>query len=98
MPWGWTASRISYFTWWVKDNGVLILPILFDNEIQVAEMKQYQWENIKPQVDHIIFPDGSRIILLAEGRLVNFGCATCHPSFVKSNSFTNYTSVENNKA
>jgi adenosylhomocysteinase len=61
----------------------------FDNEIQVAEMKQYQWENIKPQVDHIIFPDGRRIILLAEGRLVNLGCATGHPSFVMSNSFTN---------
>ena len=61
----------------------------FDNEIQVAEMKQYEWENIKPQVDHIIFPDGRRIILLAEGRLVNLGCATGHPSFVMSNSFTN---------
>ena len=61
----------------------------FDNEIQVAEMKQYRWENIKPQVDHIIFPDGRRIILLAEGRLVNLGCATGHPSFVMSNSFTN---------
>jgi len=61
----------------------------FDNEIQVAEMKGYEWENIKPQVDHIIFPDGRRIILLAEGRLVNLGCATGHPSFVMSNSFTN---------
>jgi adenosylhomocysteinase len=61
----------------------------FDNEIQVAEMKAYDWENIKPQVDHIIFPDGRRIILLAEGRLVNLGCATGHPSFVMSNSFTN---------
>jgi len=61
----------------------------FDNEIQVAEMKAYEWENIKPQVDHIIFPDGRRIILLAEGRLVNLGCATGHPSFVMSNSFTN---------
>jgi adenosylhomocysteinase len=61
----------------------------FDNEIQVAEMKSYEWENIKPQVDHIIFPDGRRIILLAEGRLVNLGCATGHPSFVMSNSFTN---------
>jgi len=63
----------------------------FDNEIQVAEMKQYEWENIKPQVDHIIFPDGKRIILLAEGRLVNLGCGTGHPSFVMSNSFTNQT-------
>ncbi len=61
----------------------------FDSEIDVAGLKQYQWENIKPQVDHIIFPDGKRIILLAEGRLVNLGCATGHPSFVMSNSFTN---------
>ncbi|NNG12653.1 MAG: adenosylhomocysteinase [Halobacteria archaeon] len=63
----------------------------FDNEINVASVKDYQWENIKPQVDHIIFPDGKRIILLAEGRLVNLGCATGHPSFVMSNSFTNQT-------
>jgi len=61
----------------------------FDNEIDVASLKQYKWENIKPQVDHVIFPDGHRIILLAEGRLVNLGCATGHPSFVMSNSFTN---------
>lgn len=61
----------------------------FDNEIDVASLRQYQWENIKPQVDHVIFPDGKRIILLAEGRLVNLGCATGHPSFVMSNSFTN---------
>ena len=61
----------------------------FDNEIDVAGLKQYEWENIKPQVDHIIFPDGKRIILLAEGRLVNLGCGTGHPSFVMSNSFTN---------
>ncbi|MBQ5429035.1 MAG: adenosylhomocysteinase, partial [Neisseriaceae bacterium] len=61
----------------------------FDSEIDVASLRQYQWENIKPQVDHIIFPDGKRIILLAEGRLVNLGCATGHPSFVMSNSFTN---------
>ena len=61
----------------------------FDNEIQVAEMKGYEWENIKPQVDHIILPSGNRIILLAEGRLVNLGCGTGHPSFVMSNSFTN---------
>ena len=63
----------------------------FDNEIDIASMKQYQWENIKPQVDHIILPGGNRIILLAEGRLVNLGCATGHPSFVMSNSFTNQT-------
>jgi adenosylhomocysteinase len=61
----------------------------FDNEIDVAGLKKFQWENIKPQVDHIIFPGGKRIILLAEGRLVNLGCATGHPSFVMSNSFTN---------
>jgi adenosylhomocysteinase len=61
----------------------------FDNEIDVAGVKQYEWENIKPQVDHVIFPDGKRIILLAEGRLVNLGCGTGHPSFVMSNSFTN---------
>ncbi len=61
----------------------------FDSEIDVASLRQYEWENIKPQVDHVIFPDGKRIILLAEGRLVNLGCATGHPSFVMSNSFTN---------
>ena len=61
----------------------------FDNEIDVASLKKYQWESIKPQVDHVIFPDDKRIILLAEGRLVNLGCATGHPSFVMSNSFTN---------
>jgi len=63
----------------------------FDNEIDIASMRQYEWENIKPQVDHIILPSGNRIILLAEGRLVNLGCATGHPSFVMSNSFTNQT-------
>ena len=63
----------------------------FDNEIDVASLKQYKWENIKPQVDHIIFPDGKRIILLAEGRLVNLGCATGHPSYVMSSSFANQT-------
>lgn len=61
----------------------------FDNEIDVASLEKYEWEEIKPQVDHIIFPDGKRIILLAKGRLVNLGCATGHPSFVMSNSFTN---------
>jgi adenosylhomocysteinase len=61
----------------------------FDSEIDVASLKSYKWENIKPQVDHIIFPDGKRIILLAEGRLVNLGCAAGHPSFVMSTSFTN---------
>jgi adenosylhomocysteinase len=61
----------------------------FDNEIDVAGLKQFEWDNIKPQVDHVIFPDGKRIILLAEGRLVNLGCAHGHPSFVMSNSFSN---------
>ncbi|MGH8616532.1 MAG: adenosylhomocysteinase [Burkholderiales bacterium] len=63
----------------------------FDSEIEIAAIKAYQWENIKPQVDHVIFPDGKRIIVLAEGRLVNLGCGTGHPSFVMSNSFTNQT-------
>ena len=61
----------------------------FDNEIDCASLEQYEWENIKPQVDHIIFPDGKRIILLAEGRLVNLGCGTGHPSYVMSSSFAN---------
>jgi len=61
----------------------------FDNEIDVGSLEKYQWEEIKPQVDHVIFPDGKRIIMLAKGRLVNLGCGTGHPSFVMSNSFTN---------
>jgi len=61
----------------------------FDSEIEIAALKQYQWDNIKPQVDHVIFPDGKKLIVLAEGRLVNLGCATGHPSFVMSASFTN---------
>ena len=61
----------------------------FDDEIDVAALREFEWENIKPQVDHVILPSGNRIILLAEGRLVNLGCATGHPSFVMSNSFTN---------
>ncbi|MCL9682763.1 adenosylhomocysteinase [Legionella maioricensis] len=61
----------------------------FDSEIDIQSLKQYKWENIKPQVDHVIFPDGKRLIVLAEGRLVNLGCATGHPSFVMSASFTN---------
>ncbi|MCC2666270.1 MAG: ahcY [Gammaproteobacteria bacterium] len=61
----------------------------FDSEIDIASLRQYRWENIKPQVDHVIFPDGKRIIILAEGRLVNLGCATGHASFVMSTSFTN---------
>jgi len=73
----------------MKDQAIVCNIGHFDNEIDCASLNQYQWENIKPQVDHIIFPDGKRIILLAEGRLVNLGCATGHPSFVMSNSFTN---------
>ncbi len=73
----------------MKDQAIVCNIGHFDNEIDVAGLKQHQWENIKPQVDHVIFPDGKRIILLAEGRLVNLGCATGHPSFVMSNSFTN---------
>ena len=73
----------------MKDQTIVCNIGHFDNEIDVASMKQYEWENIKPQVDHIILPTGNRIILLAEGRLVNLGCATGHPSFVMSNSFTN---------
>jgi adenosylhomocysteinase len=61
----------------------------FDSEIDIASLRRYRWENIKPQVDHVVFPDGRRIIILAEGRLVNLGCGTGHPSFVMSNSFTN---------
>jgi len=71
-------------------NGAIVCNIgHFDNEIDVEGLKKYKWENIKPQVDHIIFPNGKRIILLAEGRLINLGCATGHPSFVMSCSFTN---------
>ncbi|EDY87016.1 adenosylhomocysteinase [gamma proteobacterium HTCC5015] len=73
----------------MKDQAIVCNIGHFDNEIDVAGLKQYEWENIKPQVDHVIFPDGKRIIMLAEGRLVNLGCATGHPSFVMSNSFTN---------
>ena len=73
----------------MKNNAIVCNIGHFDNEIDVAALKQYTWENIKPQVDHIIFPDGKRIILLAEGRLVNLGCATGHPSYVMSSSFAN---------
>ncbi|KOR30537.1 hypothetical protein TI04_05385 [Achromatium sp. WMS2] len=73
----------------MRDQAIVCNIGHFDSEIDVAGLKKYTWENIKPQVDHIIFPDGHRIILLAEGRLVNLGCATGHPSFVMSNSFTN---------
>jgi len=73
----------------MKHNAIVCNIGHFDNEIEVAALRQYRWENIKPQVDHIIFPDGKRIILLAEGRLVNLGCATGHPSYVMSSSFAN---------
>ena len=73
----------------MKNNAIVCNIGHFDNEIDVASLKAYTWENIKPQVDHIIFPDGKRIILLAEGRLVNLGCATGHPSYVMSSSFAN---------
>ncbi len=73
----------------MRDQAIVCNIGHFDSEIDIASLRQYKWENIKPQVDHIIFPDGKRIILLAEGRLVNLGCATGHPSFVMSNSFSN---------
>jgi adenosylhomocysteinase len=73
----------------MKDQAIVCNIGHFDNEIEVAALRQHTWENIKPQVDHIIFPDGKRIILLAEGRLVNLGCGTGHPSYVMSSSFAN---------
>ncbi len=73
----------------MKDQAIVCNIGHFDNEIDVAAIEKYEWDEIKPQVDHVIFPDGKRIILLAKGRLVNLGCATGHPSFVMSNSFTN---------
>ena len=75
----------------MKDQAIVCNIGHFDNEIDVAGLADCEWENIKDQVDHVIFPDGKRIILLAQGRLVNLGCATGHPSFVMSNSFTNQT-------
>jgi adenosylhomocysteinase len=73
----------------MKHNAIVCNIGHFDNEIEIAALKQYKWENIKPQVDHVIFPDNKRIILLAEGRLVNLGCGTGHPSYVMSSSFAN---------
>ena len=73
----------------MRDQAIVCNIGHFDSEIEIASLRSYVWDNIKPQVDHIEFPDGKRIILLAEGRLVNLGCATGHPSFVMSNSFTN---------
>lgn len=75
----------------MKHNAIVCNIGHFDNEIQVASLEKYQWEEIKPQVDHVIFPDGKRIILLAKGRLVNLGCGTGHPSYVMSSSFANQT-------
>jgi adenosylhomocysteinase len=73
----------------MKDQAIVCNIGHFDSEIDIAGIRDLEWENIKAQVDHVIFPDGKRIIVLAEGRLVNLGCATGHPSFVMSNSFTN---------
>ncbi|MCC7184537.1 MAG: adenosylhomocysteinase [Rhodocyclaceae bacterium] len=75
----------------MKNNAIVCNIGHFDNEIDCSALQQYQWETIKPQVDHIIFPDGKRIIVLAEGRLVNLGCGTGHPSYVMSSSFANQT-------
>lgn len=75
----------------MKDQAIVCNIGHFDNEIEVASLEQYEWEEIKPQVDHVIFPDGKRIILLAKGRLVNLGCGTGHPSYVMSSSFANQT-------
>ena len=75
----------------MKDQAIVCNIGHFDSEINIASLEQYQWEEIKPQVDHVIFPDGKRIILLAKGRLVNLGCGTGHPSYVMSSSFANQT-------
>jgi adenosylhomocysteinase len=75
----------------MKDQAIVCNIGHFDNEIDIASVEKYQWEEIKPQVDHVIFPDGKKIILLAKGRLVNLGCGTGHPSFVMSSSFANQT-------
>jgi adenosylhomocysteinase len=75
----------------MKHNAIVCNIGHFDNEIDVASLSKYQWEEIKPQVDHVIFPDGKRIIMLAKGRLVNLGCGTGHPSYVMSSSFANQT-------
>jgi adenosylhomocysteinase len=75
----------------MKDQAIVCNIGHFDNEIDVASIERYRWEEIKPQVDHVIFPDGKRLILLAKGRLVNLGCGTGHPSYVMSSSFANQT-------
>jgi adenosylhomocysteinase len=73
----------------MKDQAIVCNIGHFDSEIDVAGIRGLKWVNVKPQVDEVVFPDGKKLILLAEGRLVNLGCATGHPSFVMSNSFTN---------
>jgi adenosylhomocysteinase len=75
----------------MKDQAIVSNIGHFDNEIDVASLEKYEWDEIKPQVDHVIFPDGKRITLLAKGRLVNLGCGTGHPSYVMSSSFANQT-------
>ncbi len=75
----------------MKDQAIVCNIGHFDNEIDIASLSQYEWDEIKPQVDHVIFPDGKRIIILAKGRLVNLGCGTGHPSYVMSSSFANQT-------
>ena len=75
----------------MKDQAIVCNIGHFDNEIDVESLSNYEWEEIKPQVDHIIFPDKKRIILLAQGRLVNLGCGTGHPSYVMGSSFANQT-------
>src|SRR6266850_5378327 len=73
----------------MKDRAIVCNIGHFDSEIQIGALRNYKWDNVKPQVDEVVFPDGKRLIVLAEGRLVNLGCGTGHPSFVMSNSFTN---------
>ena len=73
----------------MKDRAIVCNIGHFDSEIQIESLRNFKWENVKPQVDEVVFPDGKRLIVLAEGRLVNLGCATGHPSFVMSASFTN---------
>jgi len=75
----------------MKDQAIVCNIGHFDNEIDIASIEKYEWDEIKPQVDHVVFPDGKKIILLAKGRLVNLGCATGHPSYVMSSSFANQT-------
>ena len=75
----------------MKDRAIVCNIGHFDSEIQIESLRNYKWEEVKPQVDEVVFPDGKRLIVLAKGRLVNLGCATGHPSFVMSASFTNQT-------